>query len=264
MLAENYGAGMMVTDFMGAPDESRVRINDWVADETEDKVKDLLPPGTIERSTRLVLTNAIYFNASWLWQFNPRDTEVRPFHLNGGGTVGVPMMTETTKDFYGYAKGDGYQAVDLPYSWGEMSMTILLPDEGKLGEFEDSLDSELFHRTIAGIEIDYVTLTMPLFEFESEFSLGDTLAEMGMPDAFGDGSDFSGITGSRDLWISEVVHKAFVSVDEEGTEAAAATAVVMDESGTSKEADPSRDRPALHLPHPGHRHRRGSVPGPRV
>ena len=234
LLADHYGAGMMAVDFAGAPDESRVRINDWVAEETEGKVKDLLPPGVIEGSTRLVLTNAIYFNASWLWPFSPRDTKVRPFHLDGGGTVRVPMMTETSKEFYSYAKGDGYQAVDVPYSWGEMSMTILLPDEGALKEFEDSLDSEMLDRIIDDIETDYVTLTMPLFEFESEFSLGDTQAGIGMPDAFGDGADFSGMTGSRDLWISEVVHKAFVSVDEEGTEAAA-TGVVMATSGSSKE-----------------------------
>ena len=104
-------------------------------------------------------------------------------------------------------------------------MTILLPGEDELEEFENSLDSEVLNRIIDDIEIDYITLTMPLFEFESEFSLGDTLAEMGMPNAFSDGADFSGMTGSRDLWISKVVHKAFVSVDEEGTEAAAATAV---------------------------------------
>ena len=249
VLAANYGAGMMAVDFVGAPDDSRVRINDWVTEETEGKIKDLLPPGTIERSTRLVITNAIYFNASWLWQFNPRDTEVRPFHLAGGRTVAVPMMTETTKEFYGYARGDGYQVVDVPYSWGETSMTVLLPDEGKLGEFEDSLDSELFDRIIDDIEIDYVTLTMPLFEFESEFSLGDTLAGTGMPDAFDDRSaDFSGMTGSSDLWISRVVHKAFVSVDEEGTEASAATAVAMAASGPVKEPIPvTVDRPFIFL-----------------
>ena len=248
VMAEHYGAGMMAVDFAGAPDESRVEINDWVDEETESKIKDLLPPGTIDESTRLVLTNAIYFNASWLWQFNSRDTEVRPFHLAGGGTVAVPMMTETTKDFYGYARGDGYQAVDLPYSWGEMSMTILLPDEGKLGEFEDSLDSEMLDRIIDEIEIDYVTLTMPLFEFESAFDLGDTLVGMGMPDAFASGADFSGMTGSRDLWIAAVVHKAFVSVDEEGTEAAAATGVVMLTSGPSKDPiEVTVDRPFIFL-----------------
>ena len=248
LLAEHYGAGMMVVDFVGAPGESRVRINDWVAEETEGKVKDLLAPGVINRSTRLVLTSAIYFNASWLWQFNPRDTEVRPFHLAGGGTVTVPMMTETTKEFYGYARGDGYQAVDVPYSWGELSMTILLPDQGELEEFEGSLDSEMLNRIVDDIEIDYITLTMPLFEFESEFSLGDTLAGMGMPDAFDGGADFSGMTGSRDLWISGVVHKAFVSVDEEGTEAAAATGVAMAMSGPSKEPiEVTVDRPFIFL-----------------
>ncbi len=248
VLAEHYGAGMMAADFAGAPDESRVRINDWVAKETSGKVKDLLPPGIIDRSTRLVLTNAIYFNASWLWPFSPRDTEVRPFHLDGGGMVMVPMMRETSKDFYGYARGVGYQAVDLPYSWGELSMTILLPDEGGLEEFEGSLDSEMLDRIIDEIQIDYITLTMPLFEFESEFDLGATLAGMGMPDAFGAGADFSGMTGSRDLWIRAVVHKAFVSVDEKGTEAAAATAVVMLESGVSKEPIAvTVDRPFIFL-----------------
>ena len=139
--------------------------------------------------------------------------------------MGVPMMTETNG--YGYARGDGYQVVDVSYSWGEMSMTILLPDEGALEAFEDSLDPDLLYQIADGIAIDAVTLTMPLFKFESEFTLGDTLAVMGMPHAFAGSADFSGMTGSRDLWISEVVHKAFVSVDEKGTEAAAATGVSM-------------------------------------
>ena len=159
------------------------------------------------------------------------------------------MMTETTKDFYGYARGDGYQAVDVPYSWGEMSMTILLPAKDEQEGFENSLDSEMLNRIIDDIEIDYITLTMPLFEFESEFSLGDPLADMGMPDAFDDrAADFSGMTGSRDLWISEVVHQAFVSVDEEGTEAAAATAVGTLLSGPGKEPiEVTVDRPFIFL-----------------
>ena len=236
VLAENYGAGMRLLDFAGVPEESRARINDWVAEETGDKVKNLLPPGTIDPETRLVLTNAIYFNASWHWPFDLRQTKVAPFHLEGGGSVDVPMMTETSKDFYGYAKGDGYQAVDVPYSYGEMSMTVLLPDRGALGELEDSLNADLLDRIIDDIEIDYITLTMPLFKFESEFSLGETLAGMGMPDAFGDRADFSGMTGSKDLLISQIVHKAFVSVDERGTEAVASTAgVVIPVSGSSKE-----------------------------
>ena len=248
VLAENYGAGMMVSDFAGAPDEARVRINDWVAEETEGKIKDLLPPGALDRSTRLVLTNAIYFNASWHWPFSRSNTRVRPFHLAGGGTVDVPMMTETYRD-YGYARGDGYQVVDVPYSWGEMSMTILLPDQGTtLEALEGSLDSDLLDQIVDGIETDYVTLTIPLFEFESEFNLGDTLAGMGMPDAFDDRADFSGMTGSKDLGISRVVHKAYVSVDEMGTEAAAATGVVTAASGPSKEPiSVTVDRPFIFL-----------------
>ena len=144
--------------------------------------------------------------------------------------VEVPMMTEISRDFYGYVKGEGYQAVDVPYSSGEMSMTILLPDEGTFGEFEESLSARALERIFEDIEIGHISLTMPLFELESEFSLDKTLAEMGMPDAFGAEADFSGMTGTRGLWVSKVVHKAFVSVDEEGTEAAAATAVMVLES----------------------------------
>ena len=244
VLAENYGAGLRPADFVGAPEESRARINDWVSEETQDKIRDLLPFGAVDSNTRLVLTNAIYFNASWQWPFDKRLTRELPFHLTGGSVVEVPMMTETSRDFYGYVKGEGYQAVDVPYSSGEMSMTILLPDEGTFGEFEDSLSAQALERIFEDIEIRHIALTMPLFELESEFSLDKTLAEMGMPEAFGAGADFSGMTGTRGLWISKVVHKAFVSVDEEGTEAAAATAVVVQESGPTQV---TVDRPFIFL-----------------
>ncbi len=231
VLAENYGAGLRPVDFAGAPEESRARINDWVSEETQDKIRDLLPFGAVDSNTRLVLTNAIYFNASWQLPFDRRLTRELPFHLAGGSVVEVPMMTETSRDLYGYVEGEGYQAVDVPYSSGEMSMTILLPDEGTFVEFEDSLNARVLDRIFDDLEIGDIALTMPLFELESEFSLDNTLAEMGMPDAFGAEADFSGMTGTKGLWISKVVHKAFVSVDEEGTEAAAATAVVVEESG---------------------------------
>ena len=248
VLAENYGAGLRPLDFAGTPEESRVMINDWVSEETGEKIKDLLPPGTIDGSTRLVLTNAIYFNASWSWPFSKKDTQNRPFHLAEGGRVDVPMMSETSDDFYGYARGNGYQAVDVPYSLGEMSMTVLLPDEGTFGEFEDSLNADALDKILDDIEIDYLKLTMPLFKFESEFSLVETLAGMGMTDAFGARADFSGMTGSKDLQISAIVHKAFVSVNEEGTEAAAATGVVVMLSGPTKEPIPvTVNRPFIFL-----------------
>ena len=197
VLAENYGAGLRVLDFAGAPEESRARINDWVSGETEEKIRDLLLPEAVNSRTLLVLTNAIYFNASWTWPFDKQLTQERPFHLVEGDKVEVPMMSEASQYFYGYAEGDGYQAVDVPYSLGEMSMIILLPDEGMFYEFEDSLNAEVLDRILDGIEIDYITLTMPLFEFESQFDLAETLAGMGMPDAFGAGADFSGMTGTR-------------------------------------------------------------------
>ena len=248
VLAEHYGAGLRPLDFAGTPEESRVMINDWVSEETGEKIKDLLPPGTIDGSTRLVLTNAIYFNASWSWPFSKKDTQNRPFHLAEGGRVDVPMMSETSDDFYGYARGNGYQAVDVPYSLGEMSMTVLLPDEGTFGEFEDSLNADALDKILDDIEIDYLKLTMPLFKFESEFSLVETLAGMGMTDAFGARADFSGMTGSKDLQISAIVHKAFVSVDEEGTEAAAATVVAVPMSGPTKEPIPvTVNRPFIFL-----------------
>ena len=158
------------------------------------------------------------------------------------------MMAETSKDFYGYARGNSYQAVDVPYSLGEVSMTILLPDEGTFGEFEDSLNADVLDQILDDIEINYVTLTMPLFKFESEFDLRKTLAGMGMPDAFGARADFSGMTGSKGLSISAVFHKAFVSVDEEGTEATAATVMVLQESSYDIEPIPvTVNRPFIFL-----------------
>ena len=196
--------------------------------ETEGKIQDLFPPGTIDARTRLVLSNAIYFTASWLWPFPLDDTVDRPFHLLNGGTVEVPMMTDNYhyKEVY-YAQGHGFQAVEIPYRTWELSMIVLLADEGEFEDFEDSLTAEILDQAIKELEERDITLTMPRFEFESEFMLDQTLAKMGMSDAFSGAADFSGISTSEDLWISAVAHKVFVSVNEEGTEAAAATGAAM-------------------------------------
>ena len=232
VLAENYGAGVRPADFVGSPEESRVRINDWVAERTEDRIKDLIPEDAIDRSTRMVLTNAIYFNARWFHPFFKHVTSARPFHLLDGSKVDVPMMMMAAAERFGYADGDGYQAVEIPYRGRDMWMTILLPDAGTFREFEESMDADLVAGILGDIEREYVELTMPKFEFESEFSLKETLKAMGMPNAFdGFTADFSGMDGRSCpgvcLLISDAFHKAFVSVDEEGTEAAAATGVVV-------------------------------------
>ncbi|MBA7713960.1 hypothetical protein ES703_122971 [subsurface metagenome] len=246
LLAVNYGAGLRVLDFIGATEESRVTINDWVSDQTEGRIEDLIPAGLISPLTRLVLTNAIYFNAAWEYPFEEDMTEDGIFHLLDGGEVTVPMMRQT--ESFGYAEGDGYQAVELPYDGGELSMVILLPASGQFEAFEETLDAAQVDGIIGSLEHRQVSLTMPKFEFDSSFSLRDTLSAMGMPVAFSMSADFSGMTVNPELFIAEVVHKAFVSVDEAGTEAAAATAVVMVPIAMPPEpAEVTIDRPFIFL-----------------
>jgi serpin B len=226
MLAVNYGAGLRVLDFISAPEESRTTINDWVSDQTEGRIEELIPAGLINPMTRLVLTNAIYFNAAWLYPFEEDMTQDGTFYLIDGSEVTVPMMRQ--QETFGYTEGDGYQAVELPYDGEELSMVILLPATGQFEAFEAALDAEQVDRIIESLEYQKVNLTMPRFEFDSSFSLKDALSALGMPIAFTEMADFSGMTGNQELFIADVVHKAFVSVDEAGTEAAAATAVAME------------------------------------
>ena len=252
VLAENYGAGMRRVDYIGAPEKSRVRINDWVANQTEDRIKDLIPPNAIGKSVRLVLTNAIYFNAAWLYSFDQGDTANHPFYTLDGNKIETPMMKQ--KERLGYARGDGYQVVEMPYRASRMAMVILLPDNGKFREFERSLDVALVSASMADVRYTEIELTMPKFKLESNFRLADALTAMGMPNAFDrDTADFSGTNGrscpaAKCLYISNVYHKAFVSVDEEGTEAAAATAVVEKEiMGGGDPVKVTVDRPFILL-----------------
>ncbi len=248
VLAENYGAGLRLLDFANAPEESRITINNWVSDQTEGRIEDLIPQGLIDALTRLVLTNAGYFHAAWQNPFNDDMTEDGPFHLLDEGEVSVPMMRQT--ESLSYAEGDGYQAIELPYDGSELSMVILLPQAGQFEAFEDSLDAQRVDAIVKELEPRRVALTMPRFEFESAFRLKETLAAMGMPVAFSEGADFSGMTGNRDLFIGDVVHKAFVSVDEAGTEAAAATAVVMKLTAVPETpVEVTIDRPFVFLIH---------------
>jgi len=243
-LAENYGAGLRVLDFASAPEEARTAINEWVSEKTEGKIEELIARGAITPGTRLVLTNAIYFNAAWAEPFEEEQTEDGAFRLLDGGEVTVPMMRQTTS--FGYAESQGYQAIELPYDGRELSMVILLPEDGEFEAFEAALDAEEMAAIVDDLAYEQVNLTMPSFEFSSGFGLKDALMALGMPKAFSGEADFSGMTGSRGLFISDVIHKAFVSVDEEGTEAAAATAVEMAESAMPSEPiEVSVDRPFI-------------------
>ncbi len=230
LLAAFYEAGLRELDFLAAPEDARQTINDWVSQETEDRITDLLPPGSIQSDTRLVLTNAIYFYGAWRSAFEEALTAEGVFHLLDGGEVAVPMMRQT--EHFGYAAGEGYQAVQLPYQGGRAAMLILLPDEGRFLAFENALDAARLAAALDALGPAELALTMPRWEHESEFSLVETLKALGMPDAFEEGrADFSGMadlaTAGGNLFISEVVHKAFIRVDEQGTEAAAATGVVV-------------------------------------
>jgi serpin B len=248
VLAENYGAGMRVLDFISETEQSRLAINDWVSNQTENRIKDLIPQGVINDWTRLVLTNAIYFNAAWKYPFEKQMTGNGPFYLLDGRPTKAPMMKQNGS--FGYTEGEGYQAVELPYDGDELSMVVLLPAQGNFEAFEAGLQAGQTNDVISDLTTTRIALTMPKFEFESEFSLKDTLTGMGMPDAFSpDEADFSGMTGNRELSISDVIHKAFIAVDEAGTEAAAATAVIV---GTrSMPAEPqvkvTIDRPFIFL-----------------
>ncbi len=226
-LAVNYGAGVSLADFVNNPNTERVTINNWVSDQTEDKINDLLPDGSISPDTRMVLVNAIYFKADWLDQFDANDTGDMPFNLLDGTQVNVPMMGQGM--VIPYTQGDGYTAVEVPYAGNTSAMDIIVPDAGRFEEIESALTGEMFNEITGNMTQTNLMLRLPKFKFESSFGLSPTLDQMGMVDAFNaDLADFSGMTGKKDLFIGDVIHKAFVAVDEEGTEAAAATAVIME------------------------------------
>jgi len=223
-LALNYGAGLRLVDFVKATEEARQAINQWVEDQTEEKIKDLIPEGVLDDMTRLVLANAIYFKAGWMHAFEEGNTQDGSFYLLDGSQVTAPFMSQ--EENFRYAEGDGYQALELLYVGGNTSMVILLPEADRLDAFEAGLSSTRMNEILDDLQMQNVRLRMPKFEFESSYGLKEILSAMGMKNAF-EAADFSGINGKTDLFISEIMHKAFVSVDEEGTEAAAATAVII-------------------------------------
>ncbi|HZU86893.1 MAG TPA: serpin family protein, partial [Anaerolineaceae bacterium] len=226
-LAQNYAAGMQLLDYAADAEAARKIINQWVFDQTEEKIKDLIPTGAVTPDTRLVLTNAIYFKAAWAYPFVASGTQPAPFYRLDGSQVEAQMMN--LQERFRYLAGEGYQVVELPYVGNEMVMTLIVPDSGNFAAIDQILSAAWLDEAFSKMNSFQVNLGLPRFKFEAEFSLSDTLKAMGMPAAF-EGADFSGMTGSRDLVISDVIHKAFIAVDEKGTEAAAATAVIMKET----------------------------------
>jgi serpin B len=227
LLAQNYGAGMRIVDYINAAEEARQKINNWVYDQTEQKIKDLLPQGSVDALTRLVLTNAIYFNAAWATQFDKLNTADGQFHLLNGSTVTVPMMKQSMKS-YRYTETEALQAIELPYDGNELSMVIILPKADQFKNFESDMSYEKLKGILDSLKSEHVNLTMPKFKVEATLGLSKALKDLGMTDAFDpDKADLSGMNGEKDLYISDVIHKSYITVDEAGTEAAAATAVII-------------------------------------
>jgi serpin B len=224
-IAKYYGGGFYAVDFVGDKGGSVHKINAWVDEKTAGKIKDLIHPGDVNDLTRLILTNAIYFKGSWAATFEKTATRTEPFHTSATATVQAPMMHRSGQ--YGYAQEDALTAIELPYAGNEMSMIAILPsgDIDKLGE---SLSNEEIDRLRKEMRPEEVDVSLPRFKIEARSLLKDKLSKLGMPDAFDKAvADFSGITGNKTLYLSSVIHQAVIEVNEEGSEAAAATAVVI-------------------------------------
>ena len=223
VLALNYGAGVRLVDFEKEPSEAVTEINRWVDKQTKGRIKQI-----VDRldDVGMVLTNAVYFNANWDKPFNEEDTEIEPFYLLDGRPVDALLMHQTGN--FAYTEGEGYQAIELPYANRDFGMVILLPNEGQFQRIEEQLTSDWVQDVLQGLQTHDVRLTMPKYRFETPLiSLKDLLSSMGMSDAFSRDADFSGIVEQLPTYLGDVVHKAFIEVNEKKTEAAAASAVIV-------------------------------------
>ena len=247
VLAEHYDAAVALVDFAEDPERSRQVVNGWVADQTEDRIVDLIPEGVINTLTRLVLTNAVYLFANWEHQFEVDATRTGPFTRADGSTVDVPLMHTSAR--LGYVEGDGFRAARLPYAGYTTSMLVIAPDD--LASFVASLDTATITDILERLSDHEVDLTMPRVEFRTEAALKPVLQQLGLVKAFeapsADGADLTGIHPERILFVQDAVHQAFVSIDEFGTEAAASTAVVIGLESAPPPAQLSLDRPWLFI-----------------
>lgn len=243
LLARHYGAGVQAVDYAGDTEGARQAINGWVADQTKDRIPELIPAGVLSGLTRLVLTNAVYLKAPWLHPFDSGGTADGPFALLDGSTVQVPLMRVT--DGFGHATGPGWEAIGLPYMGEELAMIVAVPDPGTFEQFETDFDADSIAEIAGALEQRQVRLRLPSWEFRTQIGLNQPLKDLGMVTAFSDDADFSGLSPEA-LAITDVLHEAFIAVDEDGTEAAAATAVVIGETSAPEEPlEVTVDRPFL-------------------
>lgn len=224
---ERYGAEINRVDFATQTESARKTINDWVSQKTNEKIKDLIASGMLTTETRLVLVNAIYFLGNWQSQFDEKATVEAPFHVDQKTSVRIPMMHKDSR--FKYGETDKAELLELPYKGGDVSLVVILPKRiDGLEDVEKSLSAESLNVWLSNMVSEQVDIALPRFKLTSQFKLDTPLKKLGMVDAFDPTlADFSGMTGKRDLFISAVIHKAFVDVNERGTEAAAATAVTM-------------------------------------
>jgi serpin B len=228
LLQEAYGANLNSADFKGATEQARDAINAWVAQQTHGKIQDLFPPGSLTPYTRLVLANAVYFKGDWAQAFDPSETRDGVFHVAPGQTVVAPLMNQT--GMFGYAARNGVQTLEMAYAGSHLVMDVLLPDQANgLAALERQLTPANLATWTSGLSQQRVAVTLPRFQTTDTFSLNQVLSAMGMPTAFNRRTaNFSGMNnGSDKLYISAALHKAYVAVSEQGTEAAAATGVAV-------------------------------------
>jgi serpin B len=245
----DYGAELGQLDFRSEAEKARQTINAWVEDHTGQKITNLIPSPEALKDARLVLTNAVYFKGEWQEPFDKGWTKNEDFHVSADRKIKAPMMHK--QDDFRYAHVDGLQVLELRYGDESLSMVVLLPEKvGKLNQLEENLTTANLQKWTESLDSEEVIVYLPKFKTTSQFQLSDTLKAMGMVSAFDGGTaDFSGMTGNRDLFISAVIHKAFVDINEEGTEAAAATAVVAVPTSAPFRTEPKKP-PVFRADHP--------------